>query len=146
MLTKGNIHFKVSGMSIGIDMGRLILPKGMRIAPAKPAPTCVRGRAPGIFNVYASDHADSWTDVNHSSWTLIYRNTLLQGPTDAVTVTAWGDFADSTYTQITFDATLRTYQYLTHKSWNGCGEDSLNFAEWNLFGDEIIQVTPSGFL
>ena len=82
---------------------------------------------------------------------MIYRNTLcdtlMQGPSDSIN--AWGTASDSTYTQFTFDSTNRKYQYftllVTHKSWNGCSEDSLNFAEWNLFGNEIIQVTPSGF-
>ncbi len=152
---KGVLSFQgVSGMSIGIDIGRLILPKGMRIAARNlesQTSSSFRGRAPGIFNVYASDHEDSWADRNHISWTVIYRNTLcdtlMQGPSDSIN--AWGTASDSTYTQFTFDSTNRTYQYftllVTHKSWNGCSEDSLNFAEWNLFGNEIIQVTPSGF-
>ena len=41
---KGVLSFQgVSGMSIGIDIGRLILPKGMRIAARKPAPVSEGG-------------------------------------------------------------------------------------------------------
>jgi hypothetical protein len=132
----------ISGWSIGIDMGRLILPKSMRIAARKPIPCLIRGRAPGKFRVYASDHSNSWTDNIHSSWTEIYRNDDMQSNDEGAT---WppakinGTCGDAQYKEFTFVNIFKNYQYftllVTHKS-SAAEDQGLNFAEWNIFGDE----------
>jgi hypothetical protein len=130
----GTTIFKTfAGIAIGVDYGRSIYPKRMRIAPHQSS--SVNLGFPKAFKIFASDDASCWNDNNHSSWTQIHDQTT------TLTIT------NGQYTIVNFADNLPKYRYYTMVLLSTNGNYSggyLTFAEWNIGGDEKIDAIPEG--
>jgi hypothetical protein len=133
----GATRFKTfAGIAIGVDYGRSIYPKRMRIAPRSGDPNFDPG-FPKAFKIFASDDASCWNDNNHSSWTLIHDQTA------SLTITSLQ------YTIVNFTANLPKYRYYTMVVLSTIGSYAggyLHFAEWNIGGDEKNDAVLEGTL
>ena len=131
----GVTRFKTfAGIAMGVDYGRSIYPKRMRIAPHQSS--SVNNAFPKAFKIFASDDASCWNDNNHSSWTQIHDQTT------TLTIT------NGQYTIVNFADNLPKYRYYTMVVLSVIGIYStggyLVFAEWNIGGDEKIDAIPEG--
>jgi hypothetical protein len=131
----GVTRFKTfAGIAIGVDYGRSIYPKRMRIAPHQSS--SVNNAFPKAFKIFASDDASCWNDNNHSSWAQIHDQTT------TLTIT------NGQYTIVNFAENLPKYRYYTMVVLSVIGIYStggyLVFAEWNIGGDEKIDAIPEG--
>ena len=136
----GTTRFKTfAGIAIGVDFGRSIYPKRMRIAPRPlqsgyTGSTFING-APNAFKIFASDDASCWNDNNHSSWTQIHDQTT------SLTYT------NEQYTIVNFTANLPKYRYYTMVVLSTIGSYSggyMMISEWNIGGDEKMVFELDG--
>jgi len=134
----GTTVFKTfAGIAIGVDFGRSIYPKRMRIAP-RPLQAGFSDfivGAPKAFKIFASDNASCWNDNNHSSWTQIHDQTT------SLTYT------NEQYTIVNFTANLPKYRYYTMVVLSTIGNYAggyMIFSEWNIGGDEKMVFELDG--
>ena len=136
----GTTVFKTfAGIAIGVDFGRSIYPKRMRIAP-RPLQSGFTGDAfilgaPKAFKIFATDNASCWNDNNHSSWTQIHDQTT------SLTYT------NEQYTIVNFTANLPKYRYYTMVVLSTIGNYAggyMMFSEWNIGGDEKMVFELDG--
>ena len=132
----GTTSFKGdAGFAIGIDLGRPIYPKRIRIAPRADYPGIgsMIEHAPRIFKIYASNNPSSWNDNNHSDWILIHSQT------SAAT------FVNLQYTIITLsNIPSISYRYYTLVVLSVINRPQLVIAELGIGGDELMFAIPEG--
>jgi hypothetical protein len=133
----GSTNFKGNaGIAFGIDLGRPIYPKRIRIAPRANHPSYgpQLTSAPGTFKIYASNNPSSWNDNNHIDWILIHSQ--ISPPT----------FVNLQFTIITLsNIPSISYRYYTMVIMTTAGSYGyLTLTEWNIGGDEKIDAIPEG--
>ena len=133
----GSTNFKGNaGIAFGIDLGRPIYPKRIRIAPRANHPQYgpQLTSAPGTFKIYASNNPSSWNDNNHIDWILIHSQisppTFVNLQFTIITLSNIPSISYRYYTMVVM-TTASSYGYLT-------------LTEWNIGGDEKIDSILEG--
>ena len=133
----GSTNFKGNaGIAFGIDLGRPIYPKRIRIAPRANHPQYgpQLTSAPGTFKIYASNNPSSWNDNNHIDWILIHSQispaTFVNLQFTIITLSNIPSISYRYYTMVVM-TTASSYGYLT-------------LTEWNIGGDEKIDSILDG--
>jgi hypothetical protein len=112
-----------AGEYIQIDLGESIVLKTYNIY-ARSDYTAALTRAPKDFRLYASNHNDAWTNINHPSWTLL---------DDEVNVSAYVTYTTKTFT-INNISPYQYYVLIVNKIFTGYSESMCQIAEIEFHG------------